>query len=162
MTKRHNPPTVHPPAGKYSHGVETASGARLLYVAGQIGARPDGSTAPTDEAQCDQAWANVKAVLAAAGMGVADVVKFNAYVTRADLIPVYRGARDRALGDVAPPASTLVVVAALANPAWVVEIECVAAKGGAAKPASAGGGGRAVAKRGTAKRGAAKGKARRK
>ena len=61
-------------------------------------------------------------------MGVADIVKLNAYITRADLIPVYRAARDRALGTVAPPASTLVVVAALANPAWVVEIECVAAK----------------------------------
>lgn len=146
MSKRLNPSTVHPPAGKYSHGVEVPAGARLLYVAGQVGARPDGSTAPTDEAQCDQAWANVKAVLAAAGMGVADVVKFNAYVTRADLIPVYRGARDRALGDVAPPASTLVVAAALANPAWVAEIECVAAKGGAKPLAAKSGGGAGKAK----------------
>lgn len=127
MLKRHNPATVHPPAGKYSHGVEV-SNARFLYVSGQVGAKPDGTTAPGDEAQCDQAWANVKAVLAAAGMGVADIVKLNAYITRADLIPVYRAARDRALGTVAPPASTLVVVAALANPAWVVEIECIAAK----------------------------------
>lgn len=140
MTKRHNPATVHPPAGKYSHGVETAPGARLLYVAGQVGVKPDGTTAPTDEAQCDQAWANVKAVLAAAGMSFADVVKFNAYVTRADLTPVYRGARDRALGDIAPPASTLVVVAALAHPSWIVEIECVAAKGGVTAQAKAGGG----------------------
>lgn len=141
MTKRHNPATVHPPAGKYSHGVETVPGARLLYVAGQVGVKPDGSTAPSEEAQCDQAWANVKAVLAAGGMGVSDVVKFNAYVTRTDLIPVYRGARDRALGDIAPPASTLVVVAALAHPSWIVEIECVAAKGGAPAKAKAGGGG---------------------
>ena len=127
MLKRHNPATVHPPAGKYSHGVE-ASNARFLYVSGQVGAKLDGTTAAGDEAQCDQAWANVKAVLAAAGMGVGDIVKLNAYITRADLIPVYRAARDRALGAGAPPASTLVVVAALANPAWIVEIECVAAK----------------------------------
>ena len=127
MLKRHNPATVHAPAGKYSHGVEAAA-SRLLYVSGQVGAKPDGTTAPGDAAQCDQAWANVKNVLAAAGMGVADILKLNAYVTRADLIPVYRAARDRAVGDAPPPASTLVVVAALANPAWVVEIECVAAK----------------------------------
>ena len=38
-------------------------------------------------------------------------------------------ARDKVVGNTAPPASTLVVVAALANAAWVVEIECVAAKG---------------------------------
>jgi len=128
MLKRHNPATVHAPAGKYSHGVEAPAGARFLYVSGQVGAKPDGSTAPSDAAQCEQAWANVKNVLAGAGMGVDDIVKLNAYVTRADLIPVYRTARDRAVGNAAPPASTLVVVAALANPAWVVEIECVAAK----------------------------------
>ena len=123
MLKRHNPASVHAPAGKYSHGLEVPANARFLWVAGQVGAKPDGSTASSDAAQCDQAWANVKNVLAAGGMGVDDIVKLNAYVTRADLIPVYRDARDRALGKTAPPASTLVVVAALANPAWVVEIE---------------------------------------
>lgn len=127
MLKRLNPATVHAPAGKYSHGVEAHEGARLLYVSGQVGAKQDGSTAPSDAAQCEQAWANVMNVLAAAGMGAGDIVKLNAYVTRTDLIPVYRTARDKALGNAAPPASTLVVVAALANPAWVVEIECVAA-----------------------------------
>ena len=128
MLKRLNPASVHPPGGKYSHGVETAAGARMLHVSGQVGAKPDGSTAPSDAAQCDQAWANVMNVLAAAGMGAGDIVKLNAYVTRTDLIPVYRAARDKALGNAVPPASTLVVVAALANPAWVVEIECVAAR----------------------------------
>jgi enamine deaminase RidA (YjgF/YER057c/UK114 family) len=128
MLKRHNPATVHAPAGKYSHGVEAPAGARLLYVSGQVGAKPDGATAQGDAAQCEQAWANVKNVLAAGGMGVDDIIKLNAYITRADLIPVYRAARDKSVGSAAPPASTLVVVAALANPAWVVEIECVAAK----------------------------------
>ncbi len=128
MLKRHNPATVHAPAGKYSHGVEAPPGARTLYVAGQVGAKPDGTTAPSDAAQCEQAWANVLNVLAAGGMGVGDIVKLNAYATRADIVPAYREARDKALGNGPPPASTLVVVAALANPAWVVEIECVAAK----------------------------------
>ena len=128
MAKRHNPATVHAPAGKYSHGVEAPAGARLCYVSGQVGVKPDGTTAPNDAAQCEQAWANVKNVLAAAGMGLEDIIKLNAYLTRTDLIPVYRTARDRAVGATPPPASTLVVVAALANPAWVVEIECVAAK----------------------------------
>jgi 2-iminobutanoate/2-iminopropanoate deaminase len=128
MLKRLNPATLHAPAGKYSHGVEVPPGARMLYVSGQVGAKPDGSTAASDAAQCEQAWANVMNVLAAAGMGAADIVKLNAYVTRTDLIPVYRAARDKALGDAVPPASTLVVAAGLANPAWVVEIECVAAR----------------------------------
>ncbi len=128
MLKRHNPAAVHAPAGKYSHGIEVPPGARVLYVSGQVGAKPDGATATGDAAQCEQAWANVMNVLAAAGMGAGDIVKLNAYVTRADLIPVFRDARDKVLGNAPPPASTLVVVAALANPAWVVEIECVAAR----------------------------------
>lgn len=128
MLKRHNPATVHPPAGKYSHGAEVPAGTRLLYVSGQVGVKPDGKTAGGDAAQCEQAWANVKNVLAGAGMGPENIVKLNAFVTRADLIAPYRTARDKALGQVVPPASTLVVVAALADPTWVVEIECVAAK----------------------------------
>jgi 2-iminobutanoate/2-iminopropanoate deaminase len=128
MLKRHNPATVHAPAGKYSHGAEVPAGTRLLYVSGQVGVKPDGKTAAGDAAQCEQAWANLKNVLAGAGMGVDDIVKINAYVTRADLIAAYRTARDKAVGQAVPPASTLVVVAALADPAWVVEIECVAAK----------------------------------
>lgn len=128
MLKRHNPKTVHPPAGKYTHGIEAHAGARLLYVSGQVGAKPDGKTAAGDAAQCEQAWANVKNVLAAAGMGFDDLIKLNTYVTRPDVIPHVRAARDKALGKAVPPASTLVVVAALADPTWVVEIECVAAK----------------------------------
>ena len=38
----------------------------------------------------------------------------------------HRAARDAALGDALPAASTLVIVAALANPQWLVEIEAVA------------------------------------
>jgi enamine deaminase RidA (YjgF/YER057c/UK114 family) len=49
-------------------------------------------------------------------------------VPRAFVRPASRAARDRAVGAAPPPASTLVVVAALASPAWAVEIECVAAK----------------------------------
>jgi 2-iminobutanoate/2-iminopropanoate deaminase len=128
MLKRHNPATVHAPAGKYSHGTEVPAGTRLLYVSGQVGVKPDGKAAAGDAAQCEQAWANVKNVLAGAGMGVDDIVKLNAYVTRADIVAPYRAARDKALGQAVPASSTLVVVAALADPVWVVEIECVAAK----------------------------------
>jgi enamine deaminase RidA (YjgF/YER057c/UK114 family) len=60
-------------------------------------------------------------------MGVADIVRINAYVIGAEGIAAFREVRNRMVGDL-KPASTLVVVAALASPAWKVEIECVAAK----------------------------------
>jgi 2-iminobutanoate/2-iminopropanoate deaminase len=54
------------------------------------------------------------------------LVKVTAYVTRADQVANYRDVRDRVLDGV-EVASTLVVVAALATPEWVVEIDAVAA-----------------------------------
>lgn len=127
MLKRHNPASIHAPASPYTHGVEVPPNARLLFVSGQVGMKPDGSTPADLVAQNEQAWANLKAVLAAAQMGVGDIVRLNAYVVGADGIAAFREVRNRMVGEI-KPASTLVVVAALASPAWKVEIECVAAR----------------------------------
>ena len=48
------------------------------------------------------------------------------FLTRSEDIGLYREVRDRMLAG-ATPASTLLVVAALADPGWLVEIEAVAA-----------------------------------
>jgi enamine deaminase RidA (YjgF/YER057c/UK114 family) len=128
MLKRFNPKSIAPPAGKYSHGVEVAAGARWLFAAGQVAIHPDGSIPSDPRQQHDVVWSNIKAILAEAGMGFADIVRINGYVVRPDLIPIYRAAREAALGDAPHAASTLIVVAALANPQWLVEIEVVAAK----------------------------------
>ena len=64
---------------------------------------------------------------AAAGMSVADLVKVNIFVTSAEYVAASRAIRDAALKG-AEPASTFLVVAALAHPELVVEIEAVAAK----------------------------------
>ena len=46
MLKRHNPATVvEAYGGGYSQALEIPPGARLLFTAGQVGARPDGTTA---------------------------------------------------------------------------------------------------------------------
>ena len=37
MLKRHNPDSVAPPFGTYSHGIEVPPDARWLYVSGQVG-----------------------------------------------------------------------------------------------------------------------------
>jgi 2-iminobutanoate/2-iminopropanoate deaminase len=126
MTK-YNPSSMVAPAGPYSQGCDVPANARLLYVAGQIGLRPDGSIASDLEGQADQAWRNVLAVLADAGMGVEHLIKVNHYLTDSRNIAAYGTVRTRYLGD-ARPASTLVVVQALAQPGWLVEVEAVAAK----------------------------------
>ena len=88
---------------------------------------PDGTTAAGFAAQADQTWANVLALLAEGGMGVEDIVKITGYIVGAENFPAYAAARKKALGGIRP-ASTGIIVPALALPEWLVEIEAVAAK----------------------------------
>ena len=128
MLKRHNPATVVEAfGGGYSQALEIPAGARLIYTAGQVGLSPDGETADGFAAQADQTWANILALLAEGGMGINDIVKITGYIVGHENFPAYAAARKKALGGVRP-ASTAIIVPALALPEWLVEIEAVAAK----------------------------------
>jgi 2-iminobutanoate/2-iminopropanoate deaminase len=127
MNRAFNPPGVAAPAGSYSHGVEVPAGARLLFAAGQVGTNPDGSVPPDVGQQTDRVFENIKAILAGAGMAMEDVVKLNALLISPDHLAAFREARNRHLG-ACRPASTLAIVAALASPAFLVEVEVIAAK----------------------------------
>jgi enamine deaminase RidA (YjgF/YER057c/UK114 family) len=129
MIKIHNPATVHPPAGSYSHAMEVPPGARLLFVSGQVGADRNGESPAEFAAQCELAWANLAHVLAAAGMTREDLVKLTVYLVRESDLPSFRQVRDRFLQG-RHPATTLVFVKALARPGWLVEIEAIAAAPG--------------------------------
>jgi enamine deaminase RidA (YjgF/YER057c/UK114 family) len=122
-----NPSGVHPPAGRYSHGVRVGSGDELLFVAGQVGARPDGAMAEGFEEQVRQSFANLYAVLAAAGMSMTDVAQINYYLLRTEDMDRLRKIRDEYLPN-PPPASTALIVAALAKPEWLFELDAVAAR----------------------------------
>jgi 2-iminobutanoate/2-iminopropanoate deaminase len=125
MLKHHNPKTVAPPFSRYSHGIEAPDKVRWLHVSGQVGVTPDGKIVEGAEAQIEQAWRNVLSVLAAAGMGAHNLVKVTTFlIDRADLAPA-RAIRERMLQG-AEPASTLIFVAGLASPDWLVEIEAIA------------------------------------
>jgi enamine deaminase RidA (YjgF/YER057c/UK114 family) len=127
MLKRLNPAGAPKPFSRYSQAVAAPAHCRWLHVSGQVGATPDGTILKGFEAQCAQCWANIATILAADGMGVEDLVKVNHYVTSAEFVAAARRLRDEALKG-AEPASTLVVVPALAHPDLLVEIEAVAAK----------------------------------
>ena len=127
MLKRFNPKTAPKSYSIYSQGVEVPAGLRLLYVSGQVGVKPDGSLAGGAEAQIEQAWRNVLAILEAAGMGAEDLVKVNTYMTRPEDVELQRKIRDRVVKD-GGPAATMVTVARLSHPDWIVEIEGIAVK----------------------------------
>lgn len=126
MLKRHKPSTIAAPFSRYSHGVEGPGSARWLHISGQVGVAADGQLAQGAEAQMEQAWHNIFAILDSAGMTRQDLVKVTVYLTRTEDIGRYRDVRDRML-EGAEPASTLLIVAGLASPDWLVEIDAVAA-----------------------------------
>ena len=127
MNVRHNPIPVA--AGFdtiYSHAVAVPAESRVLYVSGQIGRSGADTAPPSFEAQFRLAIANLNGVLAAAGMGVEDVVKLVFYLTRAADLKALGEIR-RELLAVAPAVTTL-VVSALAAPELLVEVEATAAR----------------------------------
>jgi enamine deaminase RidA (YjgF/YER057c/UK114 family) len=120
-----NPPGVRDPGGRYSHAAVIEGPGRRLVISGQVGVAPDGTIPPAGEAQIAQAVANLGAVLAANGMGPANVVKLGIFLTDAAHIPVWRAERAKLFGTLAP-ASTLLIVAGLADPRYVFEVEAEA------------------------------------
>ncbi|WP_439552500.1 RidA family protein [Falsiroseomonas sp.] len=120
-----NPDGVHAPGSRYSHAALVEGPHRRLVMSGQIGVRPDGSVAPGGEAQIAQALANLGAILAAHGMGPANIVKMGVFLTDRALIGPWRAEREKFLGTLAPT-STLLIVAGLADPRFVFEVEAEA------------------------------------
>jgi enamine deaminase RidA (YjgF/YER057c/UK114 family) len=123
-----NPPGVAAPLGHYSHVATVPPGTKLLYLAGQIGIRPDGSLPGSIEDQTIQAYENVRAILAAEGATPADIVFVKTYRTKRPTDPgPMQDHRRRFFQGTPPPPGTLVYVSELARPDILVEIEVVAA-----------------------------------
>lgn len=126
MNRRIAPATLAPPAAAYAHAVLSEAPAKLLHTSGVVPTRADGTVPEAIGDQAEQVWQNILALLAEAGMTVADVVSYTTYVVVGHSLADVMAARDRALqGHLA--ASTLIPVPALAQPAWLLEIAVVAA-----------------------------------
>lgn len=69
-----------------------------------------------------QAFDNLLAVVAAAGLTSADIIKTTTYVTVPDAVAIYRKIREEKLGK-GFPAATYLQVAGLALAEYLVEIE---------------------------------------
>lgn len=129
MIRLWNPDTMPKPASRYSQCAMAEGATRRLEISGQIGIHPDGTLADGLADQLAVALANVDRALAAVGMGRQDLMKITVYLTEntPQAVATYRAVRDAWVGDAAPPASTLLIVAGLAAPALLVEVDAVAA-----------------------------------
>jgi 2-iminobutanoate/2-iminopropanoate deaminase len=95
----------------------------LVYTAGQVGADANGTVVEGIEAQTRQALENLRLCLEAAGCGLGDVMKVNAYLTDMANFEAYNAVYRETFS--APYPARATVGAALA-PGLLVEIEAVA------------------------------------
>ena len=100
-----------------------------IYVSGQVAYDPNGNLVGEGDmrAQTRQVFDNIRAVLAAAGARLEDIVKINTYITDQSRFMDMLDVRREILG-ASPPASTAVVVSALAFPGLLIEVEAIAVK----------------------------------
>ena len=97
-------------------------------MSGQVAWDADGNVVGRDdvEAQARQVFANLGTALAAAGTDLAHVVKLTVFLTDIGDVATVRRVRNEFVDPASPPASTLVQVVALVDPALKIEVEALA------------------------------------
>jgi 2-iminobutanoate/2-iminopropanoate deaminase len=119
------PQQVFQPPFPYSLGI-AGQGKRTVYVAGQVALNEKGELVGKDdpEAQARQVFTNMKAVLAAAGAKMDDVVKITMIIKNGADFPKIGGVRKEFFKEPYPASTAF--IAPLLNPDWLIEIEAVA------------------------------------
>jgi enamine deaminase RidA (YjgF/YER057c/UK114 family) len=114
-----------PPA--YAQAVKVEGGRTMLFLAGQVAYDASGGAAQAGDfkAQARAALQAVKDQVEAGGGTLEDVVKVNTYLSDIRHRAEYGPIRAEFFGP-KMPAHTLVAVAALAQPEFLIEIEAVA------------------------------------
>ncbi|HET9260310.1 MAG TPA: RidA family protein [Acidimicrobiia bacterium] len=121
---RVDPEGVAPPAGHYSHGI-IASG-RMLFVAGQVALDEQGNLVGKGDpaVQARQILTNMQRVIESAGGRMADVARSTVYLTSYEYRSEVAAVRTEFFPE-PPPANTLLVVSALADPDFLVEMDAI-------------------------------------
>jgi reactive intermediate/imine deaminase len=115
------------PSGHFSQAIAVPAQGKLVFVSGMTARRPDGKIAGIGdvEEQARQVCENLKAALEAAGGTLDDVCRVDVYLRNiGDRERVNKVRQQFFRGP--PPASTLVEVAKLASPEFLVEISAIA------------------------------------
>jgi len=107
---------------RYSHGWRVG---KTVHLAGALGTESDGSLAPDVRVQTRRAFEKLATVMHEAGGTLTDIVKLTVFITDMRFRDGHGEVRAQFFPH-DPPASTLVQVVALADPAALIEIEGVA------------------------------------
>ena len=111
----------------FSPGVQVGE---FLFISGTVGNDASGNLVGVGdcEAQTRQTFANIKAIAAAVGASMDDVVKITCFLVDVADYNAYAAVRLRLFPENGPASST-VVVKALVKPEYLVEIEAIAVVG---------------------------------
>lgn len=121
-----NAPGAPQPGGGYAQAMLVEPGKSLLFVSGQIPVDTAGEVPAGFAAQCRLVWRNIMAQLAAADMDLTHLVKVTTFLSDRRQRDENGAIRREVLGDHTP--ALTVVVCDIYDPAWLLEIEAVAAR----------------------------------
>ena len=111
--------------GGYAPADEVSGAYRTLYISGTVPVDAAGNTPLDFEGQCRLVWANIEAVLKAADMDFDNLVKVTTYLADRKYNLQNRAIRQELLGD--RRFALTVILPAIFDEAWLIEIEAVAA-----------------------------------
>jgi enamine deaminase RidA (YjgF/YER057c/UK114 family) len=127
-----NPDGLARPASPYCH-VAQANAQTIVCIAGQVSSDASGTTIGKGDfaAQCTQVFANIHTALRAVGADWKNVVQFTSYLVRTQDGADFRAFRNKEFpkmfADGAYPPNTLLFISRLADEAYLLEVQTVAA-----------------------------------
>ncbi|MEO5708100.1 MAG: RidA family protein [Alteraurantiacibacter sp.] len=115
------------PNGHFSQATTIEASGKLVFISGMTARRPDGSIAGIGDvaAQTRQVCENVQAAVEAAGGSLDDVVRVDVYVRNMEHFPIIHEVRRKYFREPVP-ASTMVEVAKMTSPDYLIEISAIA------------------------------------
>jgi enamine deaminase RidA (YjgF/YER057c/UK114 family) len=126
MVERINPTSMRPPAEYYAHVTKAGN---MVFVAGQAAVGKDNKMIGVDNitAQAEEVFWQLGECLRAAGTDLSQIVKMTTYLTRPEDNRPVAAVRTKLFKEAGlVPASTMVIVARLARPEMLIEVDCIA------------------------------------
>lgn len=123
-----NPAGLPAPLG-YTNVVVVQGAVKTIYVGGQDPVNEKREIVGKGDigAQSRQVLHNLEVALAAGGAKLENVIKWNVYVVQGhDFMPGYKAFQERWGDRPNPPAITVVIVAGLGHPDWLLEMDAIA------------------------------------
>jgi len=126
-TKHIQPACLPPPTGNFTWAVQSE---KTVYLSGQVGIDASGKLVAKDaESQARQIYVNMEMTLKELGGNLNSLVRTAIYIVGRENIEAHRRVRRELVASgrmMKKPASTMLLVAGLAEEDWVVEVDAIA------------------------------------